>query len=93
MTAMLVGDEVLDVRMTEIERRMRDLELAYASSTATVSAKLDGISNQIQATEPRNVDIEHRIRALERARWWAVGFAAAVGAIVGYLAPLLPHGA
>lgn len=53
-----------------------------------VEVKLDEL---IRRLDPALVDYESRLRGLERARWWAAGFAGAVGALAGWLAPLLQH--
>lgn len=67
-----------------LEQRMTSMEIAFAK----VETKLDEL---IRQSEPRGVDVEARLRKLEASRWWAMGAAATVGAIVGWVAPFINH--
>lgn len=69
--------------------RLRDLELAFATLSATLTTKLDNIAESIKADSTRHDDHENRIRGLEMKVWVACGAAlaggGAVGTIGGYL--------
>jgi hypothetical protein len=67
-----------------LDRRMGALEV----TVARMETKLDELNRTL---EPRGLDVETRLRVLERTRWYATGFAAAVGGFVGWVAPLLQH--
>lgn len=51
--------------VTTLDQRMTSLEVAFATLSATLSTKLDGIADRM---EPRAADVEARLRVLEADR-------------------------
>lgn len=60
-----------------------------ADVVQTILLKLTEISTKLDGALGQGVDHEARLRALEKSKWLAIGFAAAAGGLAGKLAGLL----
>lgn len=58
-------------------------------SATSIETQLALINQKLDLLVEQRTDHETRIRALEQARWKFAGIAAALGAVAGFLAPLL----
>ena len=58
-------------------------------SASSIETQLALINQKLDLLVEQRTDHETRIRSLEQARWRAAGLAAALGAITGYVAPML----
>lgn len=60
--------------------RLRDLELGFATLSATLTTKIDALMTD---GAPRHLDHENRLRKLEAKVWVAAGAALAGGGVMG----------
>lgn len=58
-------------------------------SASSIETQLALINQKLDLLVEQRTDHETRIRALEQARWKFAGLAAALGAVTGYVGPLL----
>jgi hypothetical protein len=58
-------------------------------SAPGIETQLALINQKLDLLVEQRTDHETRLRSLEQARWKFAGIAAALGAVTGYVAPLL----